>query len=91
LNAGKKGVPRTTVHLTQRVLADFSEIDRHSIQAWGRKVADQYLDEMSSALDRLQANPEILRLEPDFAPGLFFYRVKRNFWSAIIRVPKSLF
>ncbi len=44
-----------------------------------RKTADKYLDDISAALDRLQENPEILRLEQDLAPGLYFYRVKKHF------------
>ncbi len=55
------------------------EIERYSVKQWGRKTADKYLDDISAALDRLRENPEILRLEPDFAPGLFFYGVKKHF------------
>jgi toxin ParE1/3/4 len=67
------------VELTQRALADLREIERFSIEQWGRKAADRYLDEFAAALDRLQEQPELLRHEPDFAPGLYFYRVKRHF------------
>jgi toxin ParE1/3/4 len=65
--------------LTQRALSDLREIERFSIREWGRKTADRYLDDIEAALDRLRENPEILRLEPDFAPGLHFYRVKKHF------------
>ena len=75
----KKPAPAAAVVLTQRALADLREIERYSVKEWGRKTADKYLDGIASALDQLQANPEILRLEPDFAPGLFFYRVKKHF------------
>ena len=75
----KKPAPAAAVVLTQRALAELREIERYSVKEWGRKSADKYLDDIASALDRLQANPKILRLEPDFATGLFFYRVKKHF------------
>jgi plasmid stabilization system protein ParE len=67
------------VELTQRALSDLRAIEQFSIMEWGRKTADNYLDDIAAALDRLQKNPGILRLEPDFAPGLCFYRVKKHF------------
>lgn len=67
------------VELTQRALSDLREIEQFSIQEWGRKTARQYLDNFQAALDRLQENPRLLQLEPDFAPGLYFYRVKGHF------------
>ncbi len=67
------------VRLTRRALSDLREIEQFSVKEWGRKTARLYLDEIQAALGRLQENPDILRLEPDFAPGLFFYRVKRHF------------
>jgi toxin ParE1/3/4 len=66
------------VELTHRALADLREIEQFSIQEWGSKAADKYLDEIIAALDRVQQSPELLRLEPDFAPGLYFYRVKKH-------------
>jgi toxin ParE1/3/4 len=79
LSSRKKPSPKATVELTRRALADLLEIERYSVKQWGRKTADKYLDDISAALDRLRENPEILRLEPDFAPGLFFYGVKKHF------------
>lgn len=67
------------VELTSRALRDLRSIEEFSIREWGRKTAHKYLDDIASALDRLQENPDILRLEPEFALGLYFYRVKRHF------------
>jgi len=69
----------TRVALTQRAIAELVAIEQFSITEWGRKTADKYLDEIEAALDRLRENPDILRLEPEFAPGLYFYRVKKHF------------
>jgi toxin ParE1/3/4 len=67
------------VFLTRRALADLRDIERHSRKRWGRKTANKYLDDFALALDRIRENPDILRLEPDFAPDLFFYRVGKHF------------
>ena len=67
-----------TLALTQRALADIGEIERYSVKEWGRKVAGKYLADIAAALDRIEENPQILRLEPAFAPGLYFYRVKKH-------------
>lgn len=45
----------------------------------GRKAANKYLDDIAAALDRLVEHPEILRLQPEFSPGLSFYRVRKHF------------
>ncbi|MFN0052782.1 MAG: type II toxin-antitoxin system RelE/ParE family toxin [Planctomycetales bacterium] len=67
-----------SVVLTQRALTDLREIERYSVNEWGRKAAEKYMSAFAAALDRLQESPEILRLELDFAPGLYFYRVNRH-------------
>jgi toxin ParE1/3/4 len=79
LSPRKKRSVKATVVLTERAVADVREIERYSLKEWGRKTADKYLDEIAAALDRIQTNPEILRLEPEFASGLYFYRIKRHF------------
>jgi plasmid stabilization system protein ParE len=58
---------------------DLTEIERYSVKEWGRKSADKCLDDIQSALDRLKEDPDILRLETDLAPGLYFYRVGKHF------------
>ena len=75
----KKPPPKAAVELTHRALSDLREIECWSVKEWGRKTADNYLNDIAAALDRLSENPRILRLEPDFSPGLFFYRVKKHF------------
>ena len=73
----RKRAPR--VQLSRRALRDLRQIEQFSVREWGRKTADKYLDDIAAALDRLSENPEILRREPDFAPGLYFYRIRKHF------------
>lgn len=76
--SSKKRPSTVTIALTQRALSDLREIERYSVQEWGRKAADRYLSEIETALDRLRESPAILRLEPEFSPGLWFYRVQKH-------------
>jgi len=84
LTPRKKQPHKAAVELTQRALADLHEIEVHSVAEWGRKTADQYLNHIAAALDRLAENPQILRLEPDFSPGLYFYRVRKQMFESQI-------
>jgi plasmid stabilization system protein ParE len=77
LSSGKKAHPATVV-LTERALADLREVERYSMKEWGRRVAGKYINDIESALDRLRESPGLLRREPDLAPGLFFYRVRKH-------------
>lgn len=78
MNPGKKTVVKASVELTERALADVREIERYSVEKWGRTTANQYLDDIAAAFDRFIENSEILSLEPNFAPGLYFYRVRKH-------------
>lgn len=66
------------VLLTRRALKDLREVESYSVREWGRKTAGKYLSDLESAFVRLRSEPEILRLEPDLARGLYFYRVRRH-------------
>lgn len=74
----KRPLPQPRVDLALRALSDLREIERYSVKEWGRKAADKYLDDIAAALDRLSENPEILHIEPDLIPGLYFYRVRKH-------------
>jgi toxin ParE1/3/4 len=79
LSSRKKRPLASSVVLTDRALSDLRQIEHYSVTQWGRKTADKYLDGIQAALDRVKASREILRLEPDMAPGLYFYRVRKHF------------
>jgi len=80
LTPRKKSDPATVVKLTKRALKDLREIERTSVKTWGQKTADNYLDAIASSLDQLREDPRILRLVPDLAAGLFFYRVRKHYF-----------
>lgn len=73
-----KRASRVRLRLTYRAANDLRDIERYSIEKWGRRTADEYLADMEAALQRLVENPELLREEPDFHSSLRFYRVNRH-------------
>lgn len=66
------------LHLTQRALRDIEAIHEYSIERWGKRTADSYVDDIESALERLKENPDLLRPEPEFHSALRFYRVNKH-------------
>lgn len=74
----KKPKSPAVIFLTQRSLTDLRDIENYSIQQFGQKAANRYLDHIEAALDRLRVDPSILEMEPAFCPGLWFYRVQKH-------------
>ena len=69
---------KSNLLLTERALHDIAEIDRYSIEQFGRKAAGKYLSDLEAAFSRLQENPMLLRAEEDLHPELRFYRVNKH-------------
>jgi toxin ParE1/3/4 len=66
-------------HYPRRAFLDIEEIRRFSIQNWGERVADEYLDNIEQAFIRLRENPGLLRSKPKFSKRLAFHRIQRHF------------
>lgn len=64
--------------LTRRALQDIQGIFDYSVERWGKRVAEKYLDDIESGLDRVKTQPALLRPEPDFHEALTFYRVNKH-------------
>lgn len=77
------------LRLTRRALRDLRGILEYSIEQWGRRVANKYFDELEAGLERLKEHPELLKPEPDFDPGLRFYRVNKHLFACDVQ-PKSI-
>jgi toxin ParE1/3/4 len=73
-----KRASQVRLRLTYRAANDLRDIERYSIEKWGKRTADEYLADMEAALQRLVENPELLREEPDFHSSLKFYRVNKH-------------
>ncbi len=69
---------KLSLHLTDRALKDIDAIAEFAKERFGRKVADQYVGKLESALARILANPNLLRRQPKFHSSLQFYRMERH-------------
>jgi len=78
------------VYLTRRALLDIDEIDRYSVDRWGNEVAERYLDDIRSGLQRLADAPSLLREQPDYSLRLRFYRVREHVVVCDV-VPEAIF
>ena len=64
--------------MTQRSLQDLIAIEAYSVEQFGRRVANQYLDKLESGINRIKENPDLLRGEPPFHASLKFYRIEKH-------------
>ena len=69
---------RSELVLTQRALRDVQAIFDYSAKRWGKSTADKYLDDIEAGLERLKAQPELLKSVPDSPPALTFYRINKH-------------
>ncbi|MCP4885573.1 MAG: type II toxin-antitoxin system RelE/ParE family toxin [Planctomycetaceae bacterium] len=74
----KKSTRSIALHMTQRSLRDLVAIEAYSVEQFGRRVANQYLDKLESGINRLKENPELLREEQPFHASLKFYRIEKH-------------
>ena len=74
----KKAILKLTVYLTDRALRDIANIELHSIERFGKRVAAQYVGKLGAGISRIAENPVLLRDEPRFNQSLKFYRVEQH-------------
>jgi toxin ParE1/3/4 len=65
--------------ISRRAARDIELIGRYSIERWGKRVAEEYLDSIEQALNRLREQPSLLRTKAEVSPHFRFYRVHRHF------------
>jgi len=64
--------------LTQRALQDIHGIFACSVECFGKRAAEKYLDEIEAALERVKSQPALLRPQPELHAALTFYRVNQH-------------
>ena len=74
----KKPSKRLRLLLTDRAVNDTLDIERYSIEQFGKRVANRYLTKLEAALQRISAEPGLLHREPAFHASLRFYRVEKH-------------
>lgn len=68
-----------TVQLTDRAHYDLQDLEEYSLQRWGKKTANRYLEDIQTALSLLQDNPALLRHKTNISSHFKFYRVREHF------------
>ena len=66
------------LRITERALSDIERIEDFSVERWGRRVADQYVEDLNQALVRLQADLSLFTTRSDYEGRLRFYRVREH-------------
>ncbi len=75
---GRKATKTWTVHLTHRALRDIANIELHSTEKFGERVAAQYIGKLEAGIGRVSDNAELLREESLFHESLKFYRIEQH-------------
>ena len=69
----------TYLGISRRAARDLEEIRRFSVEQCGNRVAEEYLDHIEEALQRLRQNPTLLRIKPEFSRHFRFFRSRRHY------------
>ncbi len=80
----------TELFLTDRAMSGLLDVQDYSIQAWGDRVADTYIEKIQSAFELIKSSPGLLRVREDFGDELLFYRVERH-WLVCSIIDESVY
>lgn len=69
----------TDYFITRRAVLDLQDIYSHSVNKWGEKVADEYLEAVYRVFDQLSKNPELGRLRQKRSGPFLIYPAKKHF------------
>ena len=67
------------IKLTDRAHFDLQDIEDYSIQRWGKKTANRYIEDIQIGLSLLQEKPDLLRKHSQVSPHFNFYRIREHF------------
>ncbi len=74
----KRSAGKPTIHLSDRALRDIASIEAYSIEQFGKRVANKYIDKLELGIDCIAENPSLLREETPFHRSLRFYRIEKH-------------
>ncbi|MCF8075285.1 MAG: type II toxin-antitoxin system RelE/ParE family toxin [Desulfotignum sp.] len=64
--------------LTPSAKSNLIEIWNYTVEAWGEKQAEKYLQEIEDKLNKLAANPELGRPRPEISPGYYSFPAQKH-------------
>ena len=64
--------------LTPSAKSDLIEIWNYTVETWGEKQAERYLQDIEEKLNQLAANPELGRGRPEISSGYYSFAVRKH-------------
>ena len=64
--------------LTPSAKSDLIEIWNYTVETWGEKQAEKYLQDIEDKLNQLAANPEHGRRRPEISSGYYSFPVRKH-------------
>jgi toxin ParE1/3/4 len=74
----RKASREATVHLADRALRDIAGIEAYSVEQFGERAADRYMNKLEAGINRIAAQPDLLRTAPSLHLTLRFYRIEKH-------------
>ena len=64
--------------LTPSAKSDLIDIWNYTVETWGEKQAEKYLQNIEDKLNQLAANPELGRQRPEISAGYYSFPVQKH-------------
>jgi len=64
--------------LTPSAKSDLIEIWNYTVETWGEKQAEKYLQDIEDKLNQLAANPELGRRRSEISPGYYSFPIQKH-------------
>ncbi len=64
--------------LTPSAKSDLIGIWNYTVETWGEKQAEKYLQDIEDKLNQLAANPELGKRRPEIVPGYYSFPVQKH-------------
>jgi toxin ParE1/3/4 len=64
--------------LTPSAKSDLIEIWNYTVETWGEKQAEKYLQDIEDKLNQLAVNPELGRRRPEISPGYYSFPIRKH-------------
>ncbi len=64
--------------LTPSAKSDLIEIWDYTVETWGEKQAEKYLQDIEGKLNQLADNPELGRQRPEILPGYYSFPAQKH-------------
>jgi toxin ParE1/3/4 len=64
--------------LTPSAKSDLIEIWNYTVESWGKKQAEKYLQDVEDKLNQLAANPQLGKQRPEIVPGYYSFPVRKH-------------